>query len=49
VIGGTAFPPEGRFPNPKMKFIESVDGLSIEDRRAKLDFTSLTTFRRSSS
>src|SRR5580658_7635503 len=23
LIGGTAFPPEGRFPNPKMKFIES--------------------------
>jgi len=43
LIGGTAFPPEGRFPNPKMKFIESVDGLPLEERRAKLDFTSLTT------
>jgi transcription termination factor Rho len=43
VVAGTAYPPEGRFPNPKMKFIESVDGLSIEDRRAKLDFTSLTS------
>jgi transcription termination factor Rho len=43
VVGGTAFPPEGRFPNPKMKFIESVDGLSIEERRAKLDFTTLTS------
>ena len=43
IIGGTAFPPEGRFPNPKMKFIETVDGLSIEERRAKLDFTALTS------
>ncbi|HEX2099091.1 MAG TPA: transcription termination factor Rho [Candidatus Synoicihabitans sp.] len=43
VIAGTAYPPEGRFPNPKMKFIESVDGLSIEERRAKLDFTALTS------
>ncbi len=43
VVGGTAFPPEGRFPNPKMKFIETVDGLSIEERRSKLDFTALTS------
>ena len=43
MIGGTAFPPEGRFPNPKMKFIETVDGQPLEDRRAKFDFTSLTT------
>jgi transcription termination factor Rho len=43
VIGGTAFPPDGRFPNPKMKFIESVDGLPIEERRTKFDFTALTT------
>jgi transcription termination factor Rho len=43
MIGGTAFPPEGRFPNPKMKFIETVDGLPLEERRAKFDFTSLTT------
>ncbi len=43
VITGTAYPAEGKFPNPKMKFIESVDGLSIEDRRAKMDFTQLTT------
>ncbi len=42
-IGGTAFPPEGRFPNPKMRFIETVDGLSIEERRAKMEFTQLTT------
>ena len=43
MIGGTAFPPEGRFPNPKMKFIETVDGQPLEDRRAKFDFTTLTT------
>jgi transcription termination factor Rho len=43
VIGGTAFPPEGRFPNPKMKFIETVDGLPLEERRSKFDFTTLTT------
>ncbi|EIQ00457.1 transcription termination factor [Opitutaceae bacterium TAV1] len=42
-ITGTAFPAEGRFPNPKMKFIESVDGLTIEERRAKIEFTQLTT------
>ena len=43
LIGGTAFPPEGRFPNPKIKFIETVDGLPMEERRAKLEFTALTT------
>ena len=43
MIGGTAFPPEGRFPNPKMKFIETVDGLPLEERRNRLDFTALTT------
>ena len=43
LVGGTAFPPEGRFPNPKMKFIETVDGRPLEDRRAALEFTSLTT------
>ncbi len=43
IITGTAYPAEGKFPNPKIKFIESVDGMSIEDRRAKLDFTNLTT------
>jgi len=43
LIGGTAFPPEGRFPNPKMRFIETVDGLPLEDRRTMLDFASLTT------
>ncbi|MBI5382704.1 MAG: transcription termination factor Rho [Opitutae bacterium] len=43
MIGGTAYPPDGRFPNPKMKFIETVDGLSIEERRAKIEFTQLLT------
>ncbi len=43
MVGGTAFPPDGRFPNPKMKFIESVDGVSLEERRAKFEFTTLTT------
>lgn len=42
-IGGTAFPAEGRFPNPKMKFIETVDGIPMEERRSKFDFTALTT------
>ena len=43
MIGGTAFPPDGRFPNPKMRFIETVDGVALEDRRAKFEFTTLTT------
>ena len=42
-IGGTAYPAEGRFPNPKMKFIETVDGIPLEERRGKWDFTALTT------
>src|SRR5260370_32170044 len=33
MVGGTAFPPDGRFPNPKMKFIETVDGMDIDARR----------------
>jgi len=43
IIGGTAFPPEGRFPNPKMRFIETVDGVPLEERRSKFEFTTLTT------
>ena len=43
MITGTAFPAEGRFPNPKMKFIESVDGMTIEERKAVWDFTNFTT------
>ena len=42
-IQGVAWPAEGRFPNPKMKFIQSVDGIDIEERIRKLDFTQLTT------
>jgi transcription termination factor Rho len=42
-ITGTAWPAEGRFPNPKMKFVETVDGMTIEDRKAKMDFTALTS------
>jgi transcription termination factor Rho len=42
-IGGTAYPAEGRFPNPKMKFIETVDGVPLEERRSKFEFTALTT------
>ncbi|MDX2187020.1 MAG: transcription termination factor Rho [Opitutaceae bacterium] len=43
LITGTAYPAEGKFPNPKMKFIERVDGMDIDDRRHRLDFNSLTT------
>jgi transcription termination factor Rho len=43
MVGGTAFPPDGRFPNPKMRFIETVDGAPLEDRRARFEFTTLTT------
>jgi transcription termination factor Rho len=43
IIKGIAYPAEGRFPNPKMKFIELVDGIDMELRRAKFDFTQLTT------
>jgi transcription termination factor Rho len=43
IVRGTAFPPEGRFPNPKMKFVELVDGIPVEDRIRKHDFTQLTT------
>ncbi len=43
IIKGTAFPPEGRFPNPKMRYIETVDGIPVEDRVRMPDFTQLTT------
>src|SRR5688572_29427096 len=43
IVAGTAYPAEGKFPNPKMKFIEKVDGLDIDERRHKMDFNSLTT------
>jgi transcription termination factor Rho len=35
--------PDNRFPNPKVRYIEAVDTLSVEDRRRVLDFTQLTT------
>ncbi len=43
LISGTAYPAEGKFPNPKMRFIEKVDGLDIDERRRKFEFTTLTT------
>jgi transcription termination factor Rho len=43
MIGGTAFPPDGRFPNPKMRFIETVDRVALDERRGKFEFTALTT------
>ncbi len=43
IIKGIAWPAEGRFPNPKMKFIQTVDGIDMEDRIRKFDFTQLTT------
>jgi transcription termination factor Rho len=43
LVAGTAYPAEGKFPNPKMKFIEKVDGLEIDERRHKFDFNALTT------
>jgi len=42
-ITGTAWPAEGRFTNPKMKFVESVDGISIEERKDRPEFTALTS------
>ena len=42
VITATATP-DGRFPNPKVRFIEKVDGLDIAPRRHLPDFTQLTT------
>jgi len=35
--------PDPRFPNPKIRFIEKVDGLEIEARRRAIDFANLTT------
>jgi transcription termination factor Rho len=43
MIGGTAFPADNRFPNPKMRFIETVDGVALEERRGRFEFTTLTT------
>jgi transcription termination factor Rho len=35
--------PDERFPNPKIRFIEKVDGLDIEARRRCTEFANLTT------
>ena len=35
--------PDDRFPNPKVRFIEKVDGLDLEARRRALEFANLTT------
>ena len=35
--------PDERFPNPKIRFIEKVDGLDLEARRRAVDFANLTT------
>ena len=43
MVGASAFPADNRFPNPKIKFIETVDGLSIEARKVKTEFTQLMT------
>jgi len=32
-----------RYQNPKVRYIESVDGHSVDERRQKLDFSQLTT------
>src|SRR5882757_9340466 len=42
IITATATPDE-RFPNPKVRFIEKVDGLDLEARRRSLEFANLTT------
>jgi len=35
--------PEERFPNPKLRFIDTVDGVSLEDRKQRMSFNNLTT------
>lgn len=34
---------DGRHPNPKVRFIETLDGMSVEERRKQLNFEQLTT------
>ncbi|MGA1205145.1 MAG: transcription termination factor Rho [Opitutales bacterium] len=34
---------DGRHPNPKVRYIETLDGLPVEERRQKLSFEQLTT------
>ncbi|MBI3884574.1 MAG: transcription termination factor Rho [Opitutae bacterium] len=35
--------PDDRYPNPKIRFIEKVDGLDVDERRRKAEFMNLTT------
>ncbi|HVU16567.1 MAG TPA: transcription termination factor Rho [Candidatus Didemnitutus sp.] len=35
--------PDDRFPNPKVRFIEKVDGVDLEQRRRAVDFANLLT------
>ncbi len=35
--------PDPRFPNPKVRFIEKIDGVTVEERMRMIDFTQLTT------
>jgi transcription termination factor Rho len=35
--------PDNRFPNPKVRYIEKVDGMDLEERRRMPDFLQLTT------
>jgi transcription termination factor Rho len=35
--------PDPRFPNPKVRFIERVDGMDVDERRRMLDFANLLT------
>jgi transcription termination factor Rho len=35
--------PDERFPNPKVRFIEKVDGLDLDARRKAVEFANLTT------
>ncbi len=34
---------DGRFPNPKLRYIETIDGLSFEERKLCMAFNNLTT------
>ena len=34
---------DDRYPNPKVRFIEKIDGLTVEERKKKLKFQELTT------
>jgi len=34
---------DDRYPNPKIKFVDSIDGMPVEERKRCADFTQLTT------